>query len=222
MICRLRHSSKTLVLWLAAALTCSGAVAGHSQTTDPFGLQMGRAVSEPGMGLALPDIPVLTIEADRLFAATKFGQSLTRDLEQRGNRLAAENRRIESDLASEEADLTERRAELDAVTFRDLADAFDSKVQKFRAEQDEKARALAVLSDQAQREFLKSIASILEAMMTEQGSSVILDRRAVFLSADVSDITEAAVARIDMEIGEGPTLDEIIKASQETSDGTDQ
>ncbi len=52
--------------------------------------------------------------------------------------------------------------------------------------------------------------------MNENGASVILDRRAVFLSADASDITASAIARIDEELEDGAALSELL------SDGAGQ
>jgi len=39
---------------------------------------------------------------------------------------------------------------------------------------------------------------------------VILDRRAVFVSADASDITQEAIGRIDSALGKGMPLDELL------------
>lgn len=163
-------------------------------------------------GLSMPDVPVVTISPDLLFAGTIFGQRLAREIEARGTKLAAENRSIEAELAEEESELTGQRATMSAVDFRELADAFDKKVTEARAEQDEKARVLAATSDLVQRGYLQAIAPILEAMMNELGASVVLDRRAVFLSVDASDITQDAVARIDAEFKEGFSLEEVIAA----------
>lgn len=198
MICRSRPASDFGRRWGAALALSIGLALSAAPHT-------GAAQS-----LSMPDIPVLTIEADRLFAATQFGQRLAADLEVRGTRLAAENRRIESELAEEESKLTSLRPSTDPQDFREMADAFDVRVQQVRAQQDDKARTLAALSEQAQRGFLTSIAPILEQMMNERGASVVLDRRAVFLSADASDITAEAIARIDTELSEGRALDELI------------
>ena len=164
-----------------------------------------------GGSFALPDIPVLTIEPDRLFAGTKFGQRLANELEALGLKLVGENRRIEGELADEEGELTDLRATLTPEEFRTLADAFDVKVTSARSAQDEKARALAARSDLAQRRFLQAIAPILEEMMIENGASVILDRRAVFLSADASDITASAMTRIDERLADGTELDKLLE-----------
>ena len=44
--------------------------------------------------------------------------------------------------------------------------------------------------------------------MREAGAVVILEKRSLFLSADVIDITDAAIARIDAEIGDGSEASE--------------
>ncbi|MGH1577025.1 OmpH family outer membrane protein [Planktotalea sp.] len=165
----------------------------------------------------LPDIPVLTIEPSRLLAETQFGQKLTKEIEKRGTQLAAENRSIEAELAEAEGTLTGRREELSAEEFRLLADEFDARVTSVRSEQDEKARALGVLSNQAQRRFLQAIAPVLEELMNENGASVILDRRAVFLSTDASDVSSNAIARIDKRFAQGPSLTELLATEPDQS-----
>ena len=159
---------------------------------------------------SLPDIPVLTIERERLFTETLFGQNLSAEIAARGRRLSAENRRIEQELAYEESELTELRKTLNPEEFRVLADAFDIKVTKARSEQDTKARGLSQLTDQVERSFLFTIAPAIEVLMREKGASVILDRRAVFVSADASDITQEAIGRIDSALGRGMPLDELL------------
>jgi Skp family chaperone for outer membrane proteins len=186
-----------------------------AQTTAPA---QNSAASQslsnaPLSTFALPDVPVLTIEPDQLFSLTKFGQRLAKDLDKISTQLARENRSIESALADEETDLTERRSSLPAAEFRDLADAFDEKVQSLRVQQDEKSRDLTRQTDQAQRAFLSSIAPILQEIMVEKGASVVLDRRAVFLSADASDVTIAAIKRIDARIADGVSLDELMRTA---------
>lgn len=213
MICRSRHNSDqsaarrfgVRAAGLIALLSCavSPAVAQEATPDALVQPQTGLPAFSQGAALSLPDIPVLTIEPDQLYARSLFGVRLTSELEARGIRLAAENRRIEAELADEESELTARRAELAPIEFRQLADDFDARVQRVRAEQDEKARFLAQSSDAAQRAFLQAIAPILETLMIEKGASVILDRRAVFLSADASDVTEAAIVRIDSALGDG-------------------
>lgn len=146
--------------------------------------------------------PILTIDQDRLFAETRLGAKTLADLERRAQDLAAENQRIEADLIAEEQELTDRRAAMEPQAFRELADAFDTKVQRIRTEQDEKARALTRTRDEARAEFFNEVAAILSDIVREKGALVVIDRRDVFLSADRIDITDEAIERINAEGGQ--------------------
>ncbi|WP_439142699.1 OmpH family outer membrane protein [Planktotalea sp.] len=170
---------------------------------------------------SLPEIPVLTIQRERLYSETQFGQSLSREIAERGRRLAAENRRIEQELAIEEGELTDIRETMTPEEFRDLADAFDVKVTGARNEQDQKIRTLTQLSEQAERRFLFTIAPYMQRLMIEKGASVILDRRAVFVSADASDVTLEAIARIDEGLGEGMPLEELLAPIEDDTPETE-
>ena len=146
---------------------------------------------------------VLTIDSERLFADTRFGARAEAEIEAEARTLAAENRQIEADLASEERDLTRRRPAMDASEFQNLADAFDEKVQRIRIEQDAKARALGQARDEAEQAFFREIAGILGQIVRERGAYVILEQRDVFLSADAIDVTEEAIRRINASLGDG-------------------
>lgn len=154
--------------------------------------------------LGLVQSPILTIESDRLFAESAFGKRVAREVEAESAVLAAENRRIEAELTTEEKDLTDRRPTMEPEGFRTLADAFDQKVQAIRRIQDAKGRALSQRQDASQVTFLRAARPILEDLMREAGAAVILERSSVFLSANVSDITDLAITRIDASLGEGP------------------
>jgi hypothetical protein len=75
--------------------------------------------------------------------------------------LAAENRRIEAALTEEELALTELRATTEPDAFREMADAFDTRVEAIRAAQEAKARALTAQADSAQVQFFERVAPIL-------------------------------------------------------------
>ncbi|MFK7875061.1 MAG: OmpH family outer membrane protein [Paracoccaceae bacterium] len=150
--------------------------------------------------------PVLVVESDRLYLDSAFGRRISAEIKAENDALESENRQIEAELEAEEQDLTERRKSLDPETFRDLADAFDTKVRTVRRTQDAKARAIARKLDQSRGLFLQSAAPVLDVMMREAGAAVIFERRSVFLVRNAVDITRDAVARIDLEIGDGRDL----------------
>ena len=62
-------------------------------------------------------------------------------------------------------------------------------------------------SDDLRRAFLNAAQPILAGMMRDANAAMIIERRAVFLSADVIDITDEAIARIDAAIGDGASLE---------------
>lgn len=151
--------------------------------------------------------PVLTIDSERLFRESAFGQRIAAETEARGNALSAENREIEAALEAEELELTEKRATMAPDAFRALADAFDEKVQQTRTEQASKTRALNERIDAAQEQFLTAAGPVLEQLMREAGAAVILDVRAVFASVSAIEITDAAIARLDETLGTGADQD---------------
>jgi Skp family chaperone for outer membrane proteins len=168
---------------------------------------LGLVCASSAQQLGAPQVPILTVSSERLFAESEFGRRIAREIEDQSTVLAAENRRIEAELAAEEQELTEQRPEMDPSSFRELADAFDTKVQAIRDTQDGKARALAQQSDVAQITFLEAARPVLVALMREAGASVILERASVFLSANASDITDLAITRIDAVLGDGRHLE---------------
>lgn len=162
-----------------------------AQTSQPRGIE-GQIQS-----------PILTIEPDRLFADSGFGRRIDREIEAERDVISAENDRISAELVAEEQSLTDRRDGMVAAQFRVLAEAFDQKVQRLRREQDDRARGLGTRLEEAQREFLAAAQPFVEEIMRETGAALIVDRRLVFISADVIDVTDVAIARIDGSIGDG-------------------
>lgn len=151
----------------------------------------------------VPQSPILTIDLDRLFDETRLGARASAQVEAEAVALTEENRRIEAELVEEESALTEQRAALTPEEFRTLADEFDAKVQRIRAEQDAKTRDLAVLRESVRQGFLAEIGGILTEIVNERGAVVVLERRDIFISADRIDVTDEAIVRINQALGAG-------------------
>ena len=148
--------------------------------------------------------PVLTLDQDRLFQASAYGQRVAREIDAAATALTAENREIEAQLATEEKDLTTRRAAMTAAEFRPLADAFDAKVVAIRGAQEGKLVALNGRRDLERQAFYQAAAPVLGDLVRDAGAVAILDARAVFLSADRIDVTDEAIVRVDRLLGAGP------------------
>lgn len=145
--------------------------------------------------------PVVVVDQERLFEESQLGQEIAQELEERSAALAAENRAIEAELVAEERDLTERRSELEPSKFRELADAFDEKVERLRAAQDAKGRDLVALRDEERQNFTNVVGPILLDFMRESGASLMLDRRAIVVSSERIDVTEDLISEIDARVG---------------------
>ncbi len=141
--------------------------------------------------------PILTMDSELVFGTTSVGKQITKNLENKVQELAAENFRIAAELEAEELDLTEKRTTMEAAEFQVLAEAFDEKVQRIRAEQDAKQRALQQLRDVERQSFIAAIAPLLSDVARRYGAVAVLERRNVLLSADSIDITQEVIDRID-------------------------
>lgn len=166
------------------------------------------ALSAPAQAqqLGVPQTSVLTISSERLFSDSAFGRRVFEDIEAESSLLAQENERIVEELSREEKELTDLRPTISPEEFRPLAEVFDEKVQSHRDGQRAKLDSLARQGEEARARFFEMAQPVLIDLLREYRASVVLERSTVVLSSDASDITEAAIQRIDAAIGDGRTL----------------
>jgi Skp family chaperone for outer membrane proteins len=148
---------------------------------------------------------ILTLDQDRLYAQSLFGKRLEQTSAEAVAKLAAENRQIEADLAAEEKTLTDQRATLSASDFKPLAEAFDAKVERIRAEQAAKSKAIQEARDAGRKAFIQTALPVLTDLMRQRGALALLNKAAVILAFDQLDVTDAAIAAIDAKLGDGST-----------------
>ncbi|MCV2881132.1 OmpH family outer membrane protein [Actibacterium sp. XHP0104] len=144
--------------------------------------------------------PILTIDRDEVFNRSAYGRAVQAAFDDESNALAAENRRIETQLLAEERALTNERPTLDPAIFREKAAAFDEKVVAIRKEQDEKGRALIREREEAQAGFINIVLPVLSEIARERGAVAVLESRSVLMAAGQIDITDEAIARIDARL----------------------
>lgn len=147
--------------------------------------------------------PILVLNQDRLLAQSEFGRRIQAELAAAADALTRENREIEARLTEEELGLTELRPTMPPADFALLAEEFDARVEGIRAAQDAKSRDLQAQAEAAQARFFELVTPILLDLVRARGASVLLDNRTVLLSAQGIDVTDAALAAIDAEIGAG-------------------
>jgi len=190
---------------LGASLAAAGLLfAAGAAAQGPGGTSAVQPL--PDFPLAEPRAPVLTLDQERLFEASRYGQRVLAELAAASEALARENRRIEAELLAEEQELRDRRAAMEPEAFRELAEAFDAKATGYRQQQDAKARALQRRDEAERQAFFRAAGPILADLVAELGAVAILDDRAILFAAPSIDVTDRAIARIDAEIGAGEEL----------------
>ena len=178
-----------------------GAAARNLFLTALFFLGAVPAVQAQTIGVAQSEI--LVLDTERFLAHTLIGQQLLADLQAEREARIIKNRQIEAGLEAEEKALTEMREEKSAEEFRDLADAFNERVQKIRRESERAAADLERQRELIPRKFMQIVEPVLVDLMRDAGGRVILDQRGVLLRLDGVDITDAAIARVNERIGNG-------------------
>lgn len=145
---------------------------------------------------------VLVIDPDRLLEETRLGQAMLAEFKERREALIEKNHGIEQALEKEERELTKLRDRKTPEEFRKLADAFDEKVQKIRSENERAVEDIERYRESIPVRFLQEVEPVLKGLLDNANGAVIVDKRSVMLSADVVDITEPAIVRIDEQIGD--------------------
>lgn len=149
-------------------------------------------------------MPLLTIDQDRLFLESDFGKAVVERERAATAALEQENRKIEAELVAEEQALTSARATLSPEEFASKAAAFDAKVERIRAEQDAKARRLTEGRDADRKAFLEVAVPVLGQLLSDKKAAAILDKNLVILSLTAVDITDEAIARVNVALAEKP------------------
>ena len=185
------------IVCLISAMLWGGGAAGQEAVPAPL-VPNVWPVPHPPAAVT----PILTVDQERLFSDSAFGKAAQQALENESRALAAENRRIETELVGEERALTDLRNTLPVDDFRKRAQAFDEKVVRIRQEQDAKSRELGRRTEEDRKRLLQTAVPILAQLVAERGAGAVLDVRAVLIASSQIDITDDAITRLDKVLGE--------------------
>ncbi|RMC40594.1 OmpH family outer membrane protein [Paracoccus siganidrum] len=198
----------------AAPLAAQELPAPDPLAIDPPGAgappENGRSGDLPTRTIRTPDdrpdavvAPVLTVDQDALFARSAWGRRVQAELDEEGSKIAAENERLANQLAAEEADLTERRKDLDPAEFRRLAEAFDTRATNVRRERAQVVQELNARAEADRDAFYQAALPVMGELMTSRGAVAVLDRRTVFVSLDAIDVTDDLIELLDETLSDG-------------------
>ena len=162
-----------------------------------------RTIETPREGGAEVVAPVLTVDQDALFTGSAWGRRVQAQLDAQGRRVSAENERLADQLAAEEAELTERRPEMEPAEFRQEAEAFDLRATQIRRERAQVVQELNAQAEADRTAFYQAALPVMGDLMASRGAVAVLDRRTVFVSLDAIDITDDLIALLDETLSDG-------------------
>lgn len=148
-------------------------------------------------------VPILLLDQERLLRESALGKAFLKNSRDKELRLVERRRRIDSELESEEQRLTDLRDEMEPDDFRKLADEFDAKVVRLRAEQEVASVELSKEIDASRTRFFQQAAPVIAAIMTEFGASVVLEQRLVLVATNGINITNRTISRMDRQFNDG-------------------
>ena len=148
---------------------------------------------------------IATLDQDRLYRNSLFGQRVIQEINEKSDKLLANELLLQSQLEAEERALTEKRKTIEIEEFKILAADFDEKVQNIRAETTEARISLNEYSEAERNRFFELAIPILVDLSKEFGVSTLLDYRMVIIS--LKDITDHSITRVNNIIGDGQIID---------------
>jgi Skp family chaperone for outer membrane proteins len=167
---------------------------------QPLGFALGQAVTGARQGA---DLALRTIDDERLFRESLFGQRVAQEIEAASRALETENDQLLEELTTRENELTELRADMTVEAFRAAANAFDMQAETVRRTQAEKRQRLVQFEESERRRFFGGTTDVLQEVLESVGGQVLIDARAIIIGVAGMDITDAAIAALDESIGDG-------------------
>jgi Skp family chaperone for outer membrane proteins len=192
-------------LCLGGAVAALPVVAQDTPTAPPISQTIAGATTTTSSLTATPapNGHFVLLNPERLYAESAFGRRVQAELKTFAQEVQSENGALTRDLEAEELILLEKRETLTPLEFRDLADAFDEKVQLIRDAQERKGQELNQRALAGRQAFNDASLPVLRLVLEERGALGIIDSRVVLLSAPSIDITNEAILRVDQTLGDG-------------------
>ena len=152
---------------------------------------------------AIPAPKILVANVNAIFAASKVGQDIARQVKAYRQAEETQFKGEEEALKREGQALQQQIAILAPSVQKQKQAAFQAKVAAFQKKVRDRDSLIQGGAMQAQQQVENALGPILQGIMAERGANVLLDRRAVVLAAGGMDISQVAVDRLNKKL---PTL----------------
>lgn len=186
---------RAFVITVVAGFGLATTGSAQPQTGFSFGETVGTT---NGPGLVLR-----SIDEERLFRESQFGQRVLGAIDAASRALEEENAALLAELTAREEELTELRDTLDAEEFRAQAEAFDQRAEMIRQEQAQKLARFSQFEESERRRFFSQTGNVLRQVLEEEGAQILIASGAVIVGVPEMDMTDVTIAAIDAAIGDG-------------------
>lgn len=109
---------------------------------------------------------------------------------------------VKAELEAEEQTLTTLKETMDPAEFAERARQFDRRVKEERRDAQERGAALIRFVQEARAALVSALPRVLEALRREAGALVILDSAAIAVADPGLDVTDEAIERYNIEMGD--------------------
>lgn len=186
---------RAFALTMVAGLCLATVSFAQPQTGYSFGESIGTT---NGPGLVLR-----SIDEERLFRGSQFGQRVLAEIDTASRALEDENAAFLDELTAREEELTRLRDEIDPDAFRAEAEAFDLRAEAIRQSQAQKLARFAQFEESERRRFFSQTGVVLQQVLEDEGAQILIAAGAVIIGVPEMDMTDQAIAAMDTEIGDG-------------------
>lgn len=148
-----------------------------------------------------PSIPVMIVNRSAVLEASAPARALAQVERELQASAQQKNDRVRAELVAEERELTTLRETLDAEAFEARTRDFDRRVRAERRRAQERGALMLRFMQDARAALASALPRVLEALRRDLGAAVVLDAGAVVAADPSLDVTAAAIARYDDEMG---------------------
>lgn len=145
-----------------------------------------------------PPATILVIAIERVLEESVAAQNIRGQIEAARSVLRDEAAGTDQALKAEEEELVALKQTLDEDAFEVRVRAFEDRVREARRGAQEKGAALQAAIAAARSDLRRRLTPVLVAIMRDKGATVLLDETQVVLSARELDVTDEAIARLNV------------------------
>ena len=143
---------------------------------------------------------ILIVNTEELFAQSKVGQSIRKQMQTQAQALQDENEKKSKSMEAEAKKLGDQRALLSKEEFQKKVQALQNKDREFQQSMQEKSQALQIGARQARAKVQAVLRPIFVDIMKERGGTVLLDQSVVLAGGVDLDITQEVLKRLNEKL----------------------